>query len=33
MNNSFWIGVHPGLNLEMLDFMIDRIETYLDLNF
>jgi CDP-4-dehydro-6-deoxyglucose reductase, E1 len=33
MNNSFWIGVHPGLTLEMLDFMVDRIETYLGLNF
>lgn len=33
MNNSFWIGVHPGLTFEMLDFMVDRIETYLGINF
>jgi CDP-6-deoxy-D-xylo-4-hexulose-3-dehydrase len=22
MNNTFWIGVWPGLSIEMLDFMI-----------
>lgn len=33
MNNSFWIGVHPGLSKQMLDFIINRIETYLGLNF
>ena len=25
MNNTFWIGVWPGLTIEMLDFMIDSI--------
>ena len=25
MNNSFWIGVYPGMTEEMLDYMIDRI--------
>ena len=24
MKNSFWVGVHPGLSDEMIDFMIDR---------
>ena len=33
MNNSFWIGVYPGLTKEMLDFMVDKIETYLGVNF
>lgn len=33
MNNSFWIGVHPGLTNEMLDYMVDRIETFLGVNF
>ena len=33
MNNSFWIGVYPGLTKEMLDFAVDKIETYLGVNF
>jgi CDP-6-deoxy-D-xylo-4-hexulose-3-dehydrase len=33
MNNSFWIGVYPGLTEEMLDFSVTKIETYLGLNF
>lgn len=33
MNNSFWIGVYPGLTTEMLNFVIDRFETYLGLKF
>ena len=33
MNNSFWIGVYPGLTKEMLDFMVDKIETFLGVNF
>jgi CDP-4-dehydro-6-deoxyglucose reductase, E1 len=33
MNNSFWIGVYPGLTYEMLDFMVDKIETFLGVNF
>jgi len=33
MNNSFWIGVYPGLTDKMLDYVIDRIENYLGLNF
>jgi len=33
MNNSFWIGVYPGLSKEMLDFAVDKIETYLGVNF
>ena len=33
MNNSFWIGVYPGLSEEMLDFTVSKIETFLGLNF
>jgi len=33
MNDSFWIGVYPGLTREMLDFTIDKIESYFGINF
>jgi CDP-6-deoxy-D-xylo-4-hexulose-3-dehydrase len=33
MNNTFWIGVQPALTSEMLDFVIERIESYLGINF
>ena len=33
MNDSFWIGVYPGLTEQMLDFAATKIETYLGLNF
>ena len=33
MNDSFWIGVYPGLTTEMLDFVVDKIESYLGVNF
>ena len=33
MNNSFWIGLHPALTDEMLDFVVDKIESYFGLNF
>lgn len=33
MNNSFWIGLYPGLSNDMLDFSIDRIKTFLGINF
>ena len=32
MNNTFWIGVYPGLSKEMLDFVIEKIETFLGIN-
>jgi CDP-6-deoxy-D-xylo-4-hexulose-3-dehydrase len=28
MNNSFWIGVYPGMNDEMIDYMVDKIHEY-----
>ena len=33
MNDSFWIGVYPGLTKEMLDFTVEKIESYLGVNF
>jgi len=33
MNNTFWIGVQPSLNLEMLEFAALKIENYLGVNF
>ena len=32
MARTFWIGVYPGLNLEMLDFAADKIIEFLDTN-
>ncbi len=33
MNDSFWVGVYPGLKEEMLDFTASKIETFLGVNF
>jgi CDP-6-deoxy-D-xylo-4-hexulose-3-dehydrase len=33
MNNSFWIGLHPNINEEKINYMVNRIETFLGLNF
>ena len=33
MNNSFWIGLYPGINEEMIDYMADKILTFLGLKF
>jgi CDP-4-dehydro-6-deoxyglucose reductase, E1 len=33
MNNTFWIGVYPGLSTEMLDFVVEKIEAFLGVNF
>lgn len=33
MNQTFWIGVFPGLNEQMLDYIVDKIETFFGLNF
>lgn len=33
MNNTFWIGLHPGLSEAMLDFSASKIEAYLGVNF
>ena len=33
MRNTFWLGVHPALTPEMLDYVADRIKTFLGVNF
>lgn len=33
MNNTFWIGVYPGLTKEHLDFVIDKFEEFFGLSF
>jgi CDP-6-deoxy-D-xylo-4-hexulose-3-dehydrase len=33
MNQTFWLGVYPGLTNEHLDFVVDKIETFLGINF
>jgi CDP-6-deoxy-D-xylo-4-hexulose-3-dehydrase len=33
MNNSFWIGVYPGLNEEMLSFIVEKIEAFFGVSF
>lgn len=33
MNNTFWIGVQPALTEEMLNFVVEKIEAFLGLNF
>ncbi len=33
MNNTFWIGVYPGLNQDMLDYIIGKLETFFGVNF
>jgi len=32
MNNTLWIGVYPGLNESMLDYVCERIEAFLGLS-
>lgn len=29
MNNTFWIGVHPGIDSPMLEFVTEKLETFL----
>ncbi len=33
MNQTFWLGVFPGLTMEHLDFMVEKIEAFLGVNF
>jgi CDP-6-deoxy-D-xylo-4-hexulose-3-dehydrase len=33
MNQTFWLGVYPGLSTAMLDYMADRLETFFGVNF
>ena len=33
LNNSFWVGIYPGLSEEMLSFIADKIEAFFGLGF
>lgn len=33
MNQTFWVGVYPGLSREMLDFIVEKISTFVGVNF
>ncbi|MBV7539229.1 lipopolysaccharide biosynthesis protein RfbH [Duganella sp. sic0402] len=33
MNDTFWIGVYPGLSREMLDFAVEKLEAFFGVNF
>jgi CDP-6-deoxy-D-xylo-4-hexulose-3-dehydrase len=33
MNQTFWLGVYPGLTQEMLDYIVDRLESFFGVNF
>ncbi len=33
MNQTFWLGVYPGLTLEMLDYVCNQIESFFGVNF
>jgi len=33
MNDTLWIGVYPGLNEEMLSFVVEKIESFFGVNF
>jgi len=32
MNNTFWIGVYPGLSEPMLDYIAEKLETFFGIN-
>lgn len=33
MNRTFWLGVYPGITPEMLDYVIEKIETFFGIGF
>jgi CDP-4-dehydro-6-deoxyglucose reductase, E1 len=33
MNNTLWTGVYPGLNEEMLSFVVEKLEAFFGVNF
>jgi CDP-4-dehydro-6-deoxyglucose reductase, E1 len=33
MNQTFWLGVFPGLTTEMLDYVVEKLETFFGVNF
>jgi len=33
MNNTFWLGIYPGLSEPMLDYVAEKLETFFGVNF
>lgn len=33
MNNTFWLGVHPSISKEMMDYVIEKLENFVGVNF
>jgi len=33
MNQTFWLGVYPGLTNQHLDYVVDKLETFFGINF
>ncbi len=33
MNQTFWIGLYPGLSIDMLDYVVEKMETFFGVNF
>jgi len=33
MNNTFWVGIYPGLDNDALDYMADKFEEFFGINF
>jgi CDP-6-deoxy-D-xylo-4-hexulose-3-dehydrase len=33
MDQTFWLGVYPGLTQQMLDYIVDRLESFFGVNF
>jgi len=33
MNDSFWVGIYPGMQREALEYMVDCIKQFVDLNY
>ena len=33
MNQTFWIGIYPGINYEKLDYVVNQLEAYFGINF
>ena len=33
MNNTFWLGVYPGLNEQHLDYVVSKVEEFFGINF
>jgi CDP-6-deoxy-D-xylo-4-hexulose-3-dehydrase len=33
MNQTFWLGVYPGLGQEQLDYMVNKLEEFFGVNF